>query len=71
MLSTLVDDWDLLSGDERKALVGEIFEEIDGQRVGDRGLPFRAKPGSPHVRAVVPAEEAERHLVSGRRDSNP
>jgi hypothetical protein len=39
MLSTLVDDWDLLSGDERKALVGEIFEEIDGQRVGDRGLP--------------------------------
>ena len=71
MLSTLVDDRDLLSGDERKALVGEIFEEIDGQRVGDRGLPSARNLEAPHVRAVVPAEEAERYLVSGRWDSNP
>lgn len=55
MLSTLVDDWDFLSADERKALIAEIFEEITASELGIVDfLPREAWKS--YMRAVIPAE---------------
>ena len=53
MLRTLVDDWELLTLDERRALVGEIFEEITANETGVEDFLPR-ESWKQYMRAVVP-----------------
>jgi hypothetical protein len=55
MLSTLVDDWDYLAAEERKALITDIFEQITA---GARGIEdfLPREPWKRYMRVVVPSE---------------
>ena len=55
MLATLVDDWEYLAAEERKALVGEVFEEITASERGiEDFLP--TETWKRYMRAVVPSD---------------
>ena len=53
MLRTLVDDWAFLTTDERRALVGEVFEEIKANPDGIEDFLPR-ELWKDYMRAVVP-----------------
>lgn len=64
MLTTLVDDWDHLTPDERRALVAHIFEEIVAGEDGiENFMPHET--WKPYMRAVVP--EAGEKVPSERK----
>ena len=54
MLRTLVDDWDEMTLEERKRLIGLVFEQITADAEGLTGLQPR-EDWKPYMRAVVPA----------------
>jgi hypothetical protein len=65
MLTTLVDDWDYLAREERKALVTEVFEEITASERGiEDFLP--TEPWKRYMRTAVPSDVDR--VLSGRRD---
>ena len=53
--TTLVDDWVFLTTDERRALVREVFEEINANTEGIEDFLPR-ELWKDYMRAVVPAE---------------
>ena len=55
MLATLVDDWEYLAPEERKALVVDIFQEITASEHGiEDFLP--TERWKRYMRAVVPSD---------------
>jgi hypothetical protein len=66
-LRSLVDGWDDMTADQRKRLLGTIFEEIT---VGAHGVSELAprEGWRPYMKATL---TAPRDFLSGRRDSNP
>jgi hypothetical protein len=58
LLCTLVDDWDYLSPEERKALIGDIFEEIRADESGIEDFLPR-EVWKQYMRAVIPEDLKE------------
>jgi len=64
MLSSLVEDWEYLAVDERKAIVGKVFEQITADAEGlDEFVPREA--WKDYVRAVVRPETRESSPTEG------